>query len=56
MEETDTHTPSMSMTKDSLRNKLCTTEKKGQVTYIAPLQPTTLASVKTWGIHQELIV
>lgn len=30
--------------------------KKGQVTYIAPLQPTTLASVKTWGIHQELVV
>ena len=30
--------------------------KKGQVNYIAPLQPITLASVKTWGIQRELAV
>jgi hypothetical protein len=24
-------------------------KKKWQVTYIAPLQPPTLASIKTWG-------
>ncbi len=24
-------------------------QKKGQADYIAPLQPPTLASVKTWG-------
>ena len=30
--------------------------KKGLANYIAPLQPTTLASVKTWGIHGELAV
>ena len=30
--------------------------KKGQAIYIAPLQPNTLASVKTWGILRELAV
>lgn len=30
--------------------------KKGQAIYIAPLQPRTLASVKTWGINGELVV
>lgn len=30
--------------------------KKGQVTYIAPLQPSALASFRTWGIQRELIV
>ncbi len=30
--------------------------KKGQAYYIAPLQPDTLASVKTWGILRELVV
>ncbi len=30
--------------------------KKGQVTYIAPLQPPTLAPFRTWGIQQELVV
>ena len=30
--------------------------KKGQADYIAPLQPNTLASVKTWGILGELAV
>jgi hypothetical protein len=29
---------------------------KGQAYYIAPLQPPTLASVRTWGIQQELVV
>jgi hypothetical protein len=32
------------------------TQKKGQAYYIAPLQPDTLASVKTWGIFKELVV
>ncbi len=27
-------------------------QKKGQAGYIAPLQPDTLASVKTWGISR----
>ena len=31
-------------------------KKEGLANYIAPLQPTTLASVKTWGIHGELAV
>ena len=30
--------------------------KNGQANYIAPLQPVTLASVKTWGIRGELAV
>ncbi len=30
--------------------------KNGQADYIAPLQPVTLASVKTWGIRGELAV
>lgn len=30
--------------------------KKGKADYIAPLQPDTLASVKTWGIFGELAV
>lgn len=30
--------------------------KKGKACYIAPLQPDTLASVKTWGIYGELVV
>ena len=35
---------------------ITTGTKKGQAIYIAPLQPTALASVKTWGIHGELAV
>ena len=34
----------------------CKGTKKGQADYIAPLQPNTLASVKTWGIQRELTV
>lgn len=34
----------------------CGEKKNGQVTYIAPLRPPTLASVRTWGIQQELVV
>jgi len=30
--------------------------KKGQVIYIAPLQPPTLAPVRAWGIQRELVV
>ena len=30
--------------------------KKGKAYYIAPRQPDTLASVKIWGIHGELVV
>lgn len=30
--------------------------KKGQAYYIAPLQPSTLAAVKPWGIQRELVV
>lgn len=30
--------------------------KKGKACYIAPLQPDTLASVKTWGIYGEQVV
>jgi len=30
--------------------------KKRQVTYIAPLQPSTLAVFLLWGIRQELVV
>lgn len=30
--------------------------KKRQVTYIAPLQPPTLAVFRPWGIKQELVV
>ncbi len=32
---------------------ITTGTKKGQAIYIAPLQPTALASVKTWGIQGE---
>ena len=30
--------------------------KKRQATYIAPLQPHTLAAFPPWGILQELVV
>jgi len=30
--------------------------KKRQATYIAPLQPYTLAAFPPWGIKQELVV
>jgi len=30
--------------------------KKRQATYIAPLQPLTLAAFPPWGILQELVV
>ncbi len=30
--------------------------KKWQATYIAPLQPRTLAVFQPWGILQELVV
>ncbi|KGN79187.1 hypothetical protein HW49_07425 [Porphyromonadaceae bacterium COT-184 OH4590] len=30
--------------------------KKGQAYHIAPLQPSTLAAVKPWGIQRELVV
>jgi len=31
-------------------------QKKWQVTYIAPLQPLTLAAFRPWGVQQELVV
>ncbi|KFD38182.1 hypothetical protein AT05_11440 [Schleiferia thermophila str. Yellowstone] len=31
-------------------------KKEGQAYHITPLQPDTLASFLTWGIHGELVV
>jgi len=31
-------------------------KKEGQATYIAPLQPLTLATFPSWGIQRELVV
>jgi hypothetical protein len=31
-------------------------QKKWQAEYIAPLQPPTLATFRSWGIQQELVV
>ena len=38
----------------NLRNPV--RKKNGQVAYIAPLRPPTLAPIKAWGIQQELVV